>query len=342
MQSLDGLLQSCELGFATNQGRIQADNATQLGGLGSGCDDEKYRHQRIPALDPDCFQSLSLEGMANKPVCLCTYQHCAWLGRTLQAASQIDSVTRDNEVTRSVYGADNKAGVAEIMGALQYLKENPGIQHGKIRIAFTVDEEIGAGVDHFDVGHFGAAYAYTIDGSAAGEVEDETFCADSAIIRIYGVNVHPGYAKNKLINGVKIAGEFLELLPKDALSPETTSDREGYVHEDYILWAMERLVRRFPALALSEIGGGWSGIMTITPDWQPALGNWPECPNLYCAAGFSGKGFQISPAVGGLMAGLITGDQEASKLLAPFTPTRFVDGHLLHNDHESQTYGLLA
>lgn len=153
-----------------------------------------------------------------------------------------DIITTDGT---TLLGADNKAGVAEIMGALQYLKENPDIKHGKIRIAFTVDEEIGAGVDHFDVEQFGAQYAYTIDGSAAGEIEDETFCADSATITVYGLNVHPGYAKDKMINAVKIAGEFLEHLPKDSLSPETTDGREGYVHPNVISGNVEKTTIEF-------------------------------------------------------------------------------------------------
>ncbi|MCB0281567.1 MAG: peptidase T [Calditrichae bacterium] len=172
----------------------------------------------------------------------------------LNEMTGFDIITTDGT---TLLGADNKAGVAEIMGALQYLKENPGLKHGKIRIAFTVDEEIGAGVDHFDVEYFGASYAYTIDGSAAGEIEDETFCADSATIKIYGVNVHPGYAKNKMINGVKIAAEFIDHLPKDSLSPETTEGREGYVHPNVIngnveLTTIEFIVRDFTMEGLKE------------------------------------------------------------------------------------------
>lgn len=153
-----------------------------------------------------------------------------------------DIITTDGT---TLLGADDKSGVAEIMGAMQYLIENPDIKHGKIRIAFTVDEEIGAGVAHFDVKHFGAQYAYTIDGGAAGEVEDETFSADAAEIKVFGVNVHPGYAKNKMINSVKIASELLEMLPKHTLSPETTEDREGYVHPHVIKGNVEETIIEF-------------------------------------------------------------------------------------------------
>ena len=133
-----------------------------------------------------------------------------------------DIITTDGT---TLLGADNKAGIAEIMGAVQYLTENPDIIHGRIRIAFTVDEEVGTGTQHFDVRQFGCDYAYTIDGETAGELEDETFCADTAIVRIKGVNVHPGFAKDKLVNSVKIASDLVARLPEDRMSPETTEKR---------------------------------------------------------------------------------------------------------------------
>lgn len=165
-----------------------------------------------------------------------------------------DIITTDGT---TLLGADNKAGIAEIMGAMQYLMENPEIKHGKIRIAFTVDEEVGTGTEHFDVKQYGADYAYTIDGETAGEVEDETFCADTAIVTIKGVNVHPGYAKDKLISGIKIGAEFIENLPKDSLSPETTEKREGYLHPHAFAGAVEEtkltfLVRDFEIDGLKE------------------------------------------------------------------------------------------
>jgi len=165
-----------------------------------------------------------------------------------------DIITTDGT---TLLGADNKAGIAEIMGALTYLKQNPEIKHGKIRVAFTVDEEVGTGTEHFDVKQFAADYAYTIDGEAAGEIEDETFCADTAIIKIKGVNVHPGYAKGKMINGIKIGAEFIERLPKNSNSPETTEGREGYLHPHAIKGGVELteitfLVRDFTVEGLKE------------------------------------------------------------------------------------------
>ncbi len=138
-----------------------------------------------------------------------------------------DIITTDGT---TLLGADDKAGIAEIMDAMNYLVNHPEVKHGTIKVCFTPDEEVGRGTEHFDVEKFGAKYAYTIDGGTRGEVETETFSADAVNIDFIGRNVHPGYAKGKMINSIKMAGHFLELLPKDRLSPETTEGREGYVH----------------------------------------------------------------------------------------------------------------
>lgn len=130
----------------------------------------------------------------------------------------------------TLLGADNKSGVAAIMDAVEYWMTHPEVPHGKIRILFTPDEEIGRGVDHVDMDKLGADYGYTIDGEAAGTLEDETFSADAVTIRIRGVSAHPGFAKGKLENAVKIAADILAALPKDRLSPETTEGREGFIH----------------------------------------------------------------------------------------------------------------
>jgi len=138
-----------------------------------------------------------------------------------------DIITTDGT---TLLGADDKAGIAEIMDALNYLCKHDEVKHGTIKICFTPDEEVGRGTEKFDVEKFGAKFAYTIDGSSRGEVETETFSADAVVIKLNGKNVHPGYAKGKMINSLKIASHFMELLPKDRLSPETTAGREGYVH----------------------------------------------------------------------------------------------------------------
>jgi len=139
----------------------------------------------------------------------------------------------DDIITASgntLLGADDKAGVACIMDFVQYLMENPSVKHGDIRILFTPDEEVGRGVDHLDMEKLNADYGYTLDGGVLGSIEDESFSADSVKITIHGVSAHPGYAKGKLINALKIGGEILAALPKDSWSPETTEGREGFVH----------------------------------------------------------------------------------------------------------------
>ena len=138
-----------------------------------------------------------------------------------------DIITTDGT---TLLGADNKAGVAEIMDAANYLITHPEVKHGTIKICFTPDEEVGRGTEKIDLKKLGAKYAYTVDGSSRGEIEFETFSADAVVIKFFGKNIHPGYAKGQMINSIKIASAFVDSLPKDKLSPETTEGREGYVH----------------------------------------------------------------------------------------------------------------
>ncbi|MHB1687115.1 MAG: peptidase T [Ignavibacteriaceae bacterium] len=138
-----------------------------------------------------------------------------------------DIITTDGT---TLLGADNKAGVAEIMDAVNYFLTHPEVKHGDIKICFTPDEEVGRGTEKFDVKKFGAFCAYTVDGQTRGEVEIESFSADAVTIKIHGKNIHPGYAKGKMVNSIKVGTAIIESLPKDRLSPETTEDREGYVH----------------------------------------------------------------------------------------------------------------
>ncbi len=130
----------------------------------------------------------------------------------------------------TLLGADDKSGVAVIMEAALYLVQHPAVQHGTIKILFTPDEEVGKGTAKIDMQQLGAAYGYTLDGGEAGSLEDETFSADAATITIEGVIVHPGYAKGKLVNALKVAGAVLDALPKNEWSPETTEGRQGFVH----------------------------------------------------------------------------------------------------------------
>ena len=138
-----------------------------------------------------------------------------------------DLVTSDGT---TLLGADDKAGVAEIMAAVAYLKSNPEPEHAPLRVCFTVDEEIGAGADQLDLEDFGAEFAYTLDGSGIGEIEAETFNAWKVTVTIHGRAVHPGSAKGKLVSSIRLAAEFIAALPRDRLSPETTEEREGFIH----------------------------------------------------------------------------------------------------------------
>ena len=145
----------------------------------------------------------------------------------------------------TLLGADNKAGVAAIMDAAAYLIAHPGIPHGAIRLLFTPDEEIGRGVNKVDIPKLGADFGYTVDGERLGSLEDETFSADAVEIRIFGVSTHPGFAKGKMENAIKIASEIIARLPKDRLSPESTSGREGFLHPTSLSGSLEKAELQF-------------------------------------------------------------------------------------------------
>jgi tripeptide aminopeptidase len=162
-----------------------------------------------------------------------------------------DIVTTDGT---TLLGADNKAGLAEIVDAMRYLVKNPQVRHGEIKVLFTPDEEIGRGVDKVDLQRLGADFAYTIDGEAAGTVEDETFSADAAVVTIQGVSVHPGFAKGKMENAIKIAARTIELLPKDSCSPETTEGRDGFIHPQGVTAGLDSATLKFIIRDFTEDG----------------------------------------------------------------------------------------
>ncbi len=189
----------------------------------------------------------------------------------------------DDIVTASgttLLGADNKSGVAAIVAAAEYLVQHPEIPHGAIRIGFTPDEEVGGGPTYFDVKKFGAVAAYTMDGGERGELEVETFSADSMTVTFQGRNTHPGYAKDTMVNSIKVAADFVNRLPKDRLSPERTSDREGFVHPYVVEAAVDRtsvkfLIRDFTTPGLhekeafleklaKETAAAWAGVTVKT------------------------------------------------------------------------------
>jgi tripeptide aminopeptidase len=146
---------------------------------------------------------------------------------------------------KTLLGSDDKAGVAEIMDLANFLIANKNIKHGEIKILFTPDEEAGRGTEKIDLKKLGADFGYTVDGGDAGSLEDETFCADGVQLVIHGVSTHPGYAKGKMVNALKIAGEILAALPKDRLSPESTEGRRGFIHPVSIKGIAEKCTVEF-------------------------------------------------------------------------------------------------
>lgn len=233
-----------------NLSRLLVEELKEIGITDAHLDEKGYVYATIPSnTDKDvpviCFCSHvdtapDCSGKDVKPIVHRNYQGQDIVlpddtSQVIRPADHPDLKTQigNDLVTASgttLLGADDKAGLAEIMDAANFLMKNPQIKHGKIRILFTPDEEIGRGVNELDMEKLGAEFGYTMDGESAGSMEDETFSADGATITIQGVSVHPGYAKGKMEHAMKIAGDILAKLPKDRLSPETTAGREGFLH----------------------------------------------------------------------------------------------------------------
>jgi tripeptide aminopeptidase len=198
--------------------------------------------------------------------------HTAWSGQDIVLPDDPSVVLRVKDIPAlsrqigndivtasgtTLLGADDKAGVAEIMAAAEFLLKHPEILHGSVRIGFTPDEEVGEGTKFFDVKRFGARCAYTMDGEEAGGIDVETFSADSMTITFQGFVTHPGYAKGMLVNAIKIAAAFIASLPGDRMSPETTEGREGYVHpidvdSDVDRTSVRFIIRDFTVEGLKE------------------------------------------------------------------------------------------
>ncbi|TKC58173.1 peptidase T [Pedobacter hiemivivus] len=152
----------------------------------------------------------------------------------------------------TLLGADNKAGLAEIMEAAAFLMQNPEFKHGTIKILFTPDEEIGRGVDKVNIEKLGADFGYTVDGETLGSIEDETFSADGAVLTIKGVSAHPGFAKGKMESAIKILSDVISSLPADCLSPESTELKEGFIHPVTISGNVEQAEARFILRAFND------------------------------------------------------------------------------------------
>ena len=234
-----------------NLGRVLAQELQQLGLADAELDDKGYVYATVPAtpgyesVPVICFcahmdTSPDASGTDVKPIVHRDYDGgdlVLPLGNQVVIRPEAFPGLRENAghtvITASgdtLLGADNKAGVAAIVAAVEHLLQHPEIPHGKLRILFTPDEEIGRGVDAVDLDKLGADFGYTIDGETRGSIEDETFSADAATITIAGVSAHPGFALGKLENAVKIAADIVAALPRYGLSPETTEGREGFLH----------------------------------------------------------------------------------------------------------------
>ncbi|RXH37881.1 peptidase T [Bradyrhizobium zhanjiangense] len=255
-------------------GRVLAAELKAMGVEDAHLDDYGYVYGTIPANTPKkvpviCFcshmdTSPDVTGKDVKPQVVTNYRggDIVLPGDTSQVIrfaehpalkSQIgnDIITTDGT---TLLGADNKAGVAEIMDAAHFFINNRDVKHGTIKILFTPDEEIGRGVDNVDLKKLGADFAYTMDGESAGCVEDETFSADGATITINGVSAHPGYAKGKMEHAIKIAAAIVERLPKEGCSPETTSGKQGFLHPVGIEGALEKATLSFIVRDFTEEG----------------------------------------------------------------------------------------
>lgn len=231
-------------------GRILVEELRQMGIADAHMDDWGYVFATIPSTTKKtvpviCFcshmdTSPDCSGTGVKPVV-----HERWDGSDIilpddrrQVLSIKDHPYLQEKIGEDVItasgttllGADDKAGVAIVMQAAEILANDSSIEHGTIKILFTPDEEVGRGVEHLDLEKLGAQYAYTLDGSERGSLEDETFSADALVLTVYGVSAHPGFAKGKLVNAIKIIGEIIHELPKTGLSPEATELREGFIH----------------------------------------------------------------------------------------------------------------
>jgi tripeptide aminopeptidase len=260
-----------------NLGRMLAAELKALGLADAHLDEHGYVYATIPAntdkkVPVICFcshmdTSPDCTGANVKPQIVKTYRggdivlpgdssQVIRVAEHPELANQIgnDIITTDGT---TLLGADNKAGLAEIMDAAEFFVRNPQIKHGTIKILFTPDEEIGRGVDKADLKKLGADFAYTMDGESAGIIEDETFSADGATIIIQGVSAHPGFAKGRMEHAIKIAAAIVERLPKETCSPETTEGREGFLHPTGIEGALESaridlIVRDFTEQGLKQ------------------------------------------------------------------------------------------
>ncbi len=257
--------------------RVLVQELLDMGIADAELDEWGYVYATIPAstdkanVPTICFcshvdTSPDVTGAGVKPII-----HHNWNGSDIALPDDLQQVIRvadhpdlqhqlgNDIITASgttLLGADNKAGLAEIMDAAQYLLMHPDIKHGRLRLLFTPDEEVGRGTEKVDIAKLDADFGYTIDGEALGTLEDETFSADAVKITIRGVSTHPGFAKGKLENALKIGADLMVSLPRNALSPETTEAKEGFVHPTRLEGNQDQAVLEFIIRDFTEVGLG--------------------------------------------------------------------------------------
>lgn len=257
-----------------NLGRLLAAELKELGLADAHLDEHGYVYATIPATTSKrvpviCFcshmdTSPDCSGKDVRPQIVTNYRggDITLPGDPTQVIRVVEHPELKNQIGNDIVttdgttllGADNKAGIAEIMDTARFLLANPQIKHGTIKILFTPDEEIGRGVDKVDIKKLGADFAYTMDGETAGHLEDETFSADAAVVTIQGVSAHPGFAKGRMEHAIKIASAIIDRLPKDTCSPETTSGREGFLHPTNVNGTLESATLQFIVRDFTEQG----------------------------------------------------------------------------------------
>ncbi|MDR3496879.1 MAG: peptidase T [Ancalomicrobiaceae bacterium] len=257
-----------------------------------------------------------------------------------------DIITTDGT---TLLGADDKAGIAEIVTAAQILVSHPEVRHGEIRLLFTTDEEIGRGVDKVDLVKLGARFAYTMDGETAGHIENETFSADGIEIGITGVAIHPGFAKGRMENAIRIAGAIIDRLPKDA-APETTEGRQGFLHPTSVVGSMEKatislIVRDFDEAGLAAKEAllealvkdvlarypGSSYTFQVKPQYRNMKAVLDHHPEIVANAVEAVRRVGLTPVIGSIRGG--TDGSRLSYMGLP-CPNIFAGGHAFHSPLE--------
>jgi tripeptide aminopeptidase len=350
-------------------GRLLVTELLAIGIADAHLDEHGYVYATIPAnTDKDvpviCFCSHmdtapDFTGTNVKPQIVRNYQggDITLVGDTSRVIRVSDHPELDNQIGNDIVtsdgttllGADDKAGIAEIMSAAQVLVTDPSIRHGTIRLLFTTDEEIGRGVDKVDLAKLGAKFAYTLDGETAGDIEDETFSADGVEIEISGVAMHPGFSKGRMVNAIKIASAIVARLPQDQ-APETTDGRLGFIHPVGITGSMANatvtlITRDFEEAGLAtknalietiarDVVAAWPGstyTLKVTEQYRNMKGVLDRNPEIVDNAIEAIRRTGLTPRRGSIRGG--TDGSRLSAMGLP-CPNLFAGGHAFHSPLE--------